>query len=96
MNGTGYPEGLTGERIPLVARILAVADSYEAMTHDRPHRPSLTSRQAVSELIRCADVGYDRRCVMALAKIVHAEDLVPSLWRDDVEVVEAEPALQPA
>ncbi len=89
MNGTGYPEGLTGEQIPIEARILAVADSYEAMTHDRPHRPSLTSRQAVGELIRCADVGYDRRCVKALAEIVHAEDLVPMSWSDDVAPAEA-------
>ncbi|MFW6146320.1 MAG: HD domain-containing phosphohydrolase [Planctomycetota bacterium] len=96
MNGTGYPEGLTGEQIPLPARILAVADSYEAMTHDRPHRHSLTSRQAVGELIRCADVGYDRRCVKALAEIAHAEDLLPASWRDAAAEPAAQPALMPA
>lgn len=80
MNGTGYPEGLTGENIPLEARILAVADSFDAMTHDRPHRAALTTPQAVSELIRCADVGYDRQCVIALAHAVHMEASLPVDW----------------
>ena len=96
MNGTGYPEGLAGEQIPLAARILAVADSYEAMTHDRPHRPSLTSRQAIGELVRCAGAGYDRRCVRALAEIVHAEDLLPATWGDEALAPAAAPALIPA
>ncbi len=46
-DGRGYPEGLTGEEIPLEARILAVADIYEALTADRPHRPALTPTEAV-------------------------------------------------
>ena len=79
MNGTGYPDGLSGEAIPLAARILAVADSYEAMTHDRPYRRALTSRQAVAELVRCASTGYDPACVRALAEAVHATDLLTEL-----------------
>jgi len=76
MNGTGYPDRLSGEAIGLCARILAVADSYDAMTHDRPYRRALTSRQAVAELIRCQSTGYDPICVRALAEAVHATDLV--------------------
>lgn len=50
-NGQGYPDGLAGESIPLGARILAVADAYVAMTHERPHRPARTSREAL-QIIR--------------------------------------------
>jgi HD-GYP domain-containing protein (c-di-GMP phosphodiesterase class II) len=76
MNGTGYPEGLRGEAIPLEARLLAVADSFDAMTHDRPHRPTLSTRQAVTELIRCAGNGYDEACIKALAAVMRVEDLL--------------------
>ena len=71
MNGTGYPSGLSGEEVPLAARILAVADSYDAMTHDRPHRSAVTSLSAVMELRRCTPDGYDARCVEALAEVLH-------------------------
>ena len=75
MNGTGYPQELRGEDIPLGARILAVADAYDAMTHDRPHREGMTSVQAVAELRRCTPAGYDPACVDALAEVVHVREL---------------------
>ncbi|HUU21171.1 MAG TPA: HD domain-containing phosphohydrolase, partial [Phycisphaerae bacterium] len=62
MNGTGYPQGLSGDEIPVGARVLAVADSYEAMTHDRPHRPAMTPLNALRELRRCAPAGYCEKC----------------------------------
>jgi HD-GYP domain-containing protein (c-di-GMP phosphodiesterase class II) len=68
MNGTGYPDGLAGEAIPMGARILAVADTYDAMTHDRPHRAAIAPAAALAELRRCAPAGYDPRCVEALAE----------------------------
>lgn len=68
MNGTGYPQGLVGDEIPLSARIVAVADSFDAMTHDRPHRLAMSSHVAVQELQRCAPAGYDLECVNALAE----------------------------
>jgi HD-GYP domain-containing protein (c-di-GMP phosphodiesterase class II) len=71
MNGTGYPHGLAGQEIPLSARILAVADAYDAMTHDRPHRPALAAIEALRELRRCTPAGYDERCVAALEAIMH-------------------------
>ncbi len=70
MNGTGYPAGISGDEIPLDARILAVADTYDAMTHDRPHRPAISPFAAVSELRRCCPAGYDQACVEALAEVV--------------------------
>jgi len=72
MNGTGYPCRIAGEQIPIGARILAVANAYDAMTHDRPFRSALTSAEAVGELRRCSPHGYDERCVEALAEVVHA------------------------
>jgi putative two-component system response regulator len=76
MNGTGYPEGLRGEDIPLDARLLAVADSFDSMTHDRPHRPALTTRQAMAELVRCSGTGYDTACIKALAAVTGTEELL--------------------
>jgi putative nucleotidyltransferase with HDIG domain len=50
LDGSGYPDGLKGDQIPLLGRILAVADSYSAMTIDRPYRKALTLGEAVAEL----------------------------------------------
>jgi len=73
MNGTGYPSGLAGEDIPIEARILAVADAYDAMTHDRPHHSAMSSLEAMAELRRCTPAGYDPRCVEALAKLKNVD-----------------------
>jgi len=79
MNGTGYPEGLCREDIPLSARIVAVADSYDAMTHDRPHRLAISSHLAVQELQRCSPAGYDSACVNALAECLNIPVLEEAL-----------------
>jgi response regulator RpfG family c-di-GMP phosphodiesterase len=62
-DGTGYPLGLKGEEIPLEARILAVADTYDAMTSDRAYRSALSHEIAVAELKRCAATQFDPRIV---------------------------------
>ena len=59
LDGSGYPLGLEADDIPLFARILAIADSYDAMTTDRPYRPGLCKEEAVSELLDCSDRLYD-------------------------------------
>ena len=64
-NGTGYPEGLAGEQIPLLARVLAMADSYDAMTSSRPYRKAMTHDQAVAEIKRCAHFQFDEKIVQA-------------------------------
>ena len=64
-DGKGYPYGLAGDSIPFAARILAVADSYEAMTSDRPYRKALSDEQAVAELLRCAGTQFDPDIVHA-------------------------------
>ncbi len=64
-DGTGYPRGLFGENIPLLARILAVADAYDAMTQDRPYRKALLSTAAMDELSANAGTQFDPRVVDA-------------------------------
>jgi len=58
-DGTGYPDQLRGEEIPLVSRILAVADTYDAMTSDRSYRKGLAHEIAVAEIKRCANTQFD-------------------------------------
>lgn len=64
-DGLGYPEGLRGMEIPLGARIMAVADTYDAMTSDRPYRNGLGHEAAVGELKQCAGNQFDPDCVAA-------------------------------
>ena len=68
-DGTGYPEGLHGDEVPLEARIIAVAEAYEAMTSDRPYRPVLSADEAAEELRRGAGGQFDERVVQALLRI---------------------------
>lgn len=58
-DGSGYPDQLKGEEIPLIARIIAAADAFDAMTSDRPYRRALTHKEAFSELQRCRGSQFD-------------------------------------
>jgi putative nucleotidyltransferase with HDIG domain len=58
-DGNGYPDGLAADQIPYEARILAVADAYDAMTSDRPYRAALSHDEAVAEVERCAGTQFD-------------------------------------
>jgi putative nucleotidyltransferase with HDIG domain len=62
-DGTGYPDGLTGELIPLAARVIRFADTVDAMTTERPYRRALTSDEVRLELIRCRGTQFDPRIV---------------------------------
>jgi HD-GYP domain-containing protein (c-di-GMP phosphodiesterase class II) len=64
-NGQGYPDGLAGDEIPLLARIIAVADTYDAMTSNRPYRDALTQEAAFRELRRVSGTELDPACVGA-------------------------------
>jgi HD-GYP domain-containing protein (c-di-GMP phosphodiesterase class II) len=70
MDGSGYPDGLKGEEIPLGARILAVADSFDAMTADRAYRKALTTEEAKKELIKYSGSRYDKKVVEAMLDII--------------------------
>lgn len=74
VNGKGYPDGLSGSAIPLPARILAVADAYDAMTTTRPYRASRTHDQAISELRAFAGTQFDPDVVEALASLLPSPD----------------------
>jgi len=65
MNGSGYPKGLMGENILLEARILAVADVVEAMSHPRPYRPAFSIHKALEEIIQHRGTVYDAQVVDA-------------------------------
>lgn len=73
-DGTGYPDGLVGESIPLAARIIAVCDAYSAMTSDRPYRAARTRGEAVAELRRCAGRQFDRQVVELFCAVLADED----------------------
>jgi HD-GYP domain-containing protein (c-di-GMP phosphodiesterase class II) len=70
LNGSGYPYGLKGDEIMLEARIIAVADSYDAMTSDRPYRSGMDSAAAVKELISMKVTHYDESVVDAFIKVL--------------------------
>lgn len=69
-NGTGYPLGLEGDDICLVCRILAIADAYDAMTHNRPYRKALSHEEAVAELRRYAGIQFDPELVPKFIEIL--------------------------
>jgi putative nucleotidyltransferase with HDIG domain len=62
-DGSGYPEGLEDGQIPLIARILAVADAFDAMTSKRPYRKVYTKKQAIGELKKFAGIQFDKEIV---------------------------------
>jgi diguanylate cyclase (GGDEF)-like protein/putative nucleotidyltransferase with HDIG domain len=70
VDGRGYPHGLAGEQIPLEARILAVADAYEAMTADRPYRAALGHDAARDQLRACSGTQFDPHVVEAFLDVL--------------------------
>jgi HD-GYP domain-containing protein (c-di-GMP phosphodiesterase class II) len=69
-DGAGYPDGLSGERIPLASRIIAACDAYHAMTSDRPYRRAMSSEEALGELRANAGTQFDPRVVAAVEAVV--------------------------
>jgi diguanylate cyclase (GGDEF)-like protein len=78
IDGRGYPSGLTASEIPLEARILAVADAYEAMTADRPYRPAMPAAEARQELLRCSGTQFDPVAVDALISTLESMSTSPA------------------
>jgi putative nucleotidyltransferase with HDIG domain len=75
-DGSGYPDGLAGEKIPLVSRIVSCCDAYNAMTTDRPYRKALPVEVALTELRTCAGSQFDPRVVEALSAVVERDGAV--------------------
>jgi len=68
-DGTGYPRGLAGEEIPLGARIFSIADSFDAMTSDRPYRAAMPPEEALAEILRNSGTQFDPACVRAFLRV---------------------------
>ncbi len=68
--GGGYPDEISGQDIPMVSRIIAVADAYDAMTQDRPYRPSIDSADAIAEILRCSPSQFDPDIVIAFLAVL--------------------------
>ena len=69
-DGSGYPDGLAGEEIPLVARIVCCCDAFSAMTTDRPYRRALSVDAALDELRACAGSQFDPTIVRVLVDVI--------------------------
>ena len=84
-DGGGYPDGIAGQDIPLEARIIFVADSFEAMTSDRPYRKGMAVEEAVAELRRCRGGQFEPAIVNTLARLIDEGTLtLLCLRRDEV------------
>jgi HD-GYP domain-containing protein (c-di-GMP phosphodiesterase class II) len=73
-DGSGYPEGLTKGDIPLIARIIAVADAFDAMTSERPYRKAMTKQAAIEELKRASNSQFDPAIVKIFLKLLSQKD----------------------
>jgi response regulator RpfG family c-di-GMP phosphodiesterase len=71
-DGGGYPRGLSGQNIPLVGRIVSIADAYDAMTSDRAYRRALSHEVAIGEIERCAGTQFDPELSDAFVKLIEA------------------------
>ena len=74
IDGSGYPHGIKGDKIPIFAKILTVADAYDAMTSNRPYKIALTQKKAIKELERCADKDFDRKISGIMIEIIKEEN----------------------
>jgi response regulator RpfG family c-di-GMP phosphodiesterase len=81
-DGEGYPDGLVGDRVPMGARIIAVADSYDAMTTDRPYRKALESEVALDTLKSKAGSQFDPQVVEVFVELVEVDRFVPRSRKD--------------
>ncbi|KAF1081996.1 MAG: hypothetical protein GQF41_1636 [Candidatus Rifleibacterium amylolyticum] len=72
-DGKGYPEGLSGEKIPLLARIVSVVDTFDAMTTDRPYRKAMSIDAALAEIERCAGSQFDPEIAAHFVRMIKSE-----------------------
>jgi putative nucleotidyltransferase with HDIG domain len=74
-DGKGYPSGKAGEEIPVEARVLAVADAFDAMTSDRPYRRALSREEALAEVERCACTQFDPKIARVFLEVFAEAEL---------------------
>ena len=78
-DGTGYPEHLNGESIPLLSRVISIVDSYDAMTNDRVYRRALPVEEAIQEIIRCSGTQFDPNIAAIFVQMLREEQPESSL-----------------
>jgi hypothetical protein len=96
MDGRGYPDALSGEQIPLGARIIAVADAWDAITSDRPYREGQPAFVALEEIRRCTGPQFDSRVVRAFIEVLAKDPWMFGLTPEDVAARRPLPAPVPA
>lgn len=69
-DGSGYPFGISGTEIPIGARIISIADTYDAMTSDRPYRKALSHEEAVQEIMRCKGTQFDAKIIDKASEVI--------------------------
>ena len=74
-DGTGYPSGLKAKQIPLGARVMAVADAFEAMTYGRPYRERMSFAEAVNEIKKHVNTQFDPKVVEAFLRVAKKSKL---------------------
>jgi putative two-component system response regulator len=97
-DGTGYPEGLQGHEIPLSGRIVAIADVFDALTHDRPYKKAWSLEEAVTEIERLSGLDFDPHLIevfLALDRNEGIRNLAASLEAPESEQRSARSALLP-
>lgn len=72
-DGQGYPDGLAGEEIPLLSRIITVVDSHDVMVHDRPYHKAMSHAEAVEELLRCSGSQFDPHIVTVFLQVLQED-----------------------
>jgi HD-GYP domain-containing protein (c-di-GMP phosphodiesterase class II) len=87
-DGTGYPNAIAANRIPLEARILQVADAFDAITSDRPYQPALPVQYALNEMVRCSGSQFDPGVVEAIVALAGRARWVTARLRKQVRQVE--------
>ena len=83
-DGSGYPDGLAGEAIPLEARIISVADTFDALTSERPYRPTMSVAAAEAELVRVSGSQLDPDCVEIFLKLLKSGAVSPKRLSEQV------------
>jgi len=81
-DGSGYPEGLKGEQIPLLSRIISIVDAYDVMQYQRPYKKALSKNESLKELERCAGSQFDPILIKLFIRMVSIEDFKKELFRE--------------
>jgi HD-GYP domain-containing protein (c-di-GMP phosphodiesterase class II) len=84
-DGTGYPKGQRGSETPIDARIIHVADAYDAMTTNRSYRCGMTHEAAISELMKYSGIQFDPEIVVAFVNLPHEESLLRWKFRSKLK-----------